>query len=166
MAIFKRFMKKSAKNRGFKYISTHLNFTIQDSRDATIYQYIVYLSLHQCIDTEWNRIDISHIVIYQCIMACFNDLLYIMLNLNSTQCFSKKKTHHLFILKATQNNFLSPLCIEQYITVSWYIRGNISIRLHTVSLQLYKTPSCFFFLSQHTLLYTRQIAWHQRIQWA
>ena len=31
-----------------------------------------------------------------------------------------KKKHHLFLLKVTQNNVLTPLCIEQYIAVSWY----------------------------------------------
>jgi len=32
--------------------------------------------------------------------------------------FLKGKKHHLFLLKATQNNVLTPLCIEQYIAVS------------------------------------------------
>ena len=41
-------------------------------------QYIVYrivLSLYRCIDTKSNRIDISRIVIYRCIVACFNEII-------------------------------------------------------------------------------------------
>jgi len=30
----------------------------------------------------------------------------------------KEKIHHLFLLKATQSNVWTPLCIEQYIAVS------------------------------------------------
>ena len=48
-------------------------------------------------------------------MACFNEIIvhcgqpkwYIML--------LKRKKHHLFLFKATQNNVLTPFCIEQYI---------------------------------------------------
>jgi len=46
-------------------------------RDATIYQYIVnriVISPYRRIDTKLNRIDISCIVIYRCIVACYNDL--------------------------------------------------------------------------------------------
>jgi len=53
----------------------------------------------------------------------------------------KEKKTSFFLLKATQNNVLTPLCIKQYIAVSWYIRGNISISLHTVSLPLYTKVS-------------------------
>ena len=51
-------------------------------------------------------------------MACFNDLLYIVVNLNGTYSASQRKKHHLFLLKATQNNVLTPLRIEQYIAIS------------------------------------------------
>ena len=107
------------------------------ARDATIYQYIVYhiaLSLYWCIDTKSNHIDISRIVIYRRIVACFNEIIVHCGQLKWYMMLFKEKKHHLFLLKATQNNVLT---IEQYIAVSWYIRGNISIRLHTVSLQLY-----------------------------
>ena len=45
-------------------------------RDA-IYMYRIILSLHRCTctyDTKSNHIDISRIMIYQHIVACFNDL--------------------------------------------------------------------------------------------
>ena len=101
------------------------------ARDATIYRYIVYrivLSLYRCIDTKSNRI-----VIYRRIVACFNEIIVHCGQLKWYMMLFKEKKHHLFLLKATQNNVLT---IEQYIAVSWYIRGNISIRLYTVSLQL------------------------------
>ena len=60
-------------------ICNNTNLTTFHTRDATIYQYIVYriiLSLYQCINTKSNRIDILHIVmIYQHIMACFNEII-------------------------------------------------------------------------------------------
>jgi len=79
-------------------------------------QYIVYGIV---IDTKSNHIiDIACIVIYRCIVACFNQIIvhcgqpkwYIML--------LKEKKDHLFLLKATQNNALTPLRIKQYIAVS------------------------------------------------
>jgi len=39
----------------------------------------------------------------------------------------KEKKHHLFLLKAAQNNVSTPHRIKQYIAVLWYSRGNISI---------------------------------------
>ena len=93
--------------------------------------YRIILSLYRCIDVKPYRyralwyIDISWLEI---IVHCGQLKWYMML--------LKGKKHHLFLLKVTQNNVLTSLCIEQYIAVSWYIRGNISILLHTVSLQL------------------------------
>ena len=100
---------------------------IQLARDATIFLYIVYriiFNLYRCIDTKSNHIDISRIMMYQHIVACFKQIIvhcgqckwYIML-LNE-----EKK--HLCLLKATQNNVLTPHHIEKYIAVSWFIRGN------------------------------------------
>jgi len=100
--------------------------------------YIVYCIV---LSLYWksNCIDTSRIMIYQHIMACFNDfaikLLYIVVKLMVHNASQRKKK--LFLLKVAQNNVLTPLHIEQYIAVSWYIRGNISMGLHTVSLQLY-----------------------------
>ena len=44
---------------------------------------------------------------------------------------SQWRKHDLFLIKVTQNNVLTPLHIEQYIAVSWYIRGNIYIDTST-----------------------------------
>ena len=90
-------------------------------RDATIYRYIVYriaLSLYRCIDTKSNRIDISRIVIYRRIVACFNEIIVPCGQPKWYLMFLKGKKYHLFLLKATQNNVLTPFCIEQYIAVS------------------------------------------------
>ena len=53
------------------------NSTMVWPRDATIYQYIVYrivISLYQHQYKVKLYIDILHIMTYQCIVACFNDL--------------------------------------------------------------------------------------------
>ena len=59
-------------------------------------------------------------MIYQHIMACFNDfaikLLYIVVKLMVHNASQRKKK--LFLLKVAQNNVLTPLHIEQYIAVS------------------------------------------------
>jgi len=50
-----------------------------------------------------------------CIVACFNEIIVHCGQPKWCMMFLKEKKHHIF---ATQNNVLTPLCIEQYIIVS------------------------------------------------
>ena len=112
------------------------------TRDATIYY--TYRALYHFKSVSMHRykvkpyrytyriswyIDISWLVLMKS--------LYIVVSLHGTWCVSKKKTfiflkkqhRTMFWLRFVSNNII--------IAVLWYIWDNISIRLHTVSLQLY-----------------------------
>jgi len=75
---------------------------------------------------------------------------------------SQRKKHDLFLLKATQNNVLTPLCIEQYIAVLIHQRKYIDTSTHCIVATLAHTHThtinyCQMFTIH--LSYSRLVSW-------
>ena len=86
-------------------------------------------------------------------------LLYIVVNVNGTQCFSKEKD----IMCFSQNNVLTALCIEQkyrciMIHQRQYIDTSTLCFVATLVYNVYCTYTCIYILKFPETLYTKHIA--------